>query len=64
MLVPRMASRVGTMMKSNRSTPAKLLWDLQRSGVSGGGDDQDQIRSNATMQVETGVEGVYMRRGL
>ena len=51
-------------MKSNRSTPAKLLWDLQRSGVSGGGDDQDQIRSNATMQVETGIEGVYMRRGL
>jgi len=41
------------MMKSSRSTPAKLLWDLERGGVSGGsGDnDQDQSRSNAAMQV-------------
>jgi hypothetical protein len=30
MLVPRMARRAGTMMKSSRSTPAKLLCDLEK----------------------------------
>lgn len=65
MLVPRMARRVGTMMKSSRRTPAKLLWDLDGSGVSvdGGSDDRDQSRSNATMQVkEADIGSVHEER--